>query len=144
MGGARRRLMAEALLWLAIARVVLLLVPFRAVAARLGDPLNPADGCVRAAELRYDAEALSLAREIGWAVRRTATYVPFRAVCLQQAVAAKLMLRNRGIASTLHLGVATPEGADKVRRAHAWLDAGQVKVTGYPVGPEFTEVACFL
>jgi hypothetical protein len=30
------------------------------------------------------------------------------------------------------------------REAHAWLDAAGTKVTGYPVAPGFTEIACFL
>jgi hypothetical protein len=42
----------------------------------------------------------------------------------------------------MHFGVATrPSGP---LDAHAWLDAGPVEVTGFPVQPAFVEVAYFL
>lgn len=133
MGARRRRLMGEAMLWLAAARLWLLVVPFRRIAARLGR-MSAADGA-----LPEQLPPSPAAAEISWAVRRSARYAPFRAVCLQQALAAKLMLRRRGIGSTLHLGVAY--GENGALEAHAWLDAGGVRVTGYPVAPKFVEVA---
>ena len=83
-----------------------------------------------------------LAREIGWAVTRTARYVPFKAVCLPQAMAAQFMLRRRKIASVMHFGAG--KGVDKALDAHAWLDAAGVEVTGYPVAPHLAEIACFV
>jgi hypothetical protein len=133
MGARRRRLMGEAMLWLAIARLWLLVVPFRRVAARLGQ-VTAAD-----APLPEQSPPPPVAAEIGWAVRRSARYAPFRAVCLQQAVAAKMMLRRRGIGSTLHLGVARRNNG--AVEAHAWLDSGEAPITGYPVAPDFVEVA---
>ena len=73
---------------------------------------------------------------------RAARHVPFRAVCLPQAIAAKAMLRRRGINSVLHFGVA--KRSDQSLDAHAWLDAAGIAVTGFPVGAEFTEIACFV
>lgn len=133
MGGRRRRLMAEALLWLAAARIWLLVAPFRRVAEHLGDLAAADSPCPE------QPEPPSEAAEIGWAVRRMAHYAPFRAVCLQQAIAAKLMLRRRGIGSVLRLGVSRDRAG--AFQAHAWLDAGGVRITGYPVAPEFVEVA---
>lgn len=133
IGARRRRLMGEALLFLAAARLWLLLVPFRHVAARLGEA-TAAD-----TPLPPEPAPPPFVVDISRAVRRTARYVPFRAVCLQQAVAAKLMLRRRGIGSTLHLGVRRPNVGEL--EAHAWLDAGGVRITGYPIGPGFVEVA---
>ena len=144
MGAARRQLMVEAFLWLAFARVALLIFPFRTLAARLGDALPPADAAARLAQARDPAGAAALAKDIGWAVRRVAEYVPFRAVCLQQALAGKHMLRRRGISSALHLGVATGGEVGEPMKAHAWLDAAGVKVTGYPFDAAYTEVAGFV
>ena len=131
---ARRRwLLAEALLSLAIARIWLLVAPFRRVAAQLGE-LTSVDTPAPDAP-RSGPEVA----EIGWAVRRAADHAPFRAVCLQQAIAAKLMLRRRGVGSVLHLGVA--RGGPDGMQAHAWLDSGGVAVTGYPVEPHYVELA---
>lgn len=139
MGGARRLLVLEAAAFLLFARLWLLLAPFRHVAPRLGK----AQAAGETLEHSTAADA-DLARAIGWAVSRTARHVPFKAVCLQQAVAARLMLGRRGVCSVLSLGVATPEWGDVPMLAHAWLDAEGVKVTGYPVPPNVTKVACFV
>ena len=73
---------------------------------------------------------------------RAARYVPFKAVCLPQAMAARVMLERRGVKSVMHFGAA--KGTDKPLDAHAWLDAAGVKVTGYPVAENFAEIACFV
>ena len=73
---------------------------------------------------------------------RSARYVPFKAVCLPQAMAARVMLKRRGVSSVLHFGAA--RGQDKPLDAHAWLDAAGVDVTGYPVAQNFAEIACFV
>ena len=73
---------------------------------------------------------------------RSARYLPFKAVCLPQAMAARVMLKRRGVASVMHFGAA--RGQDKPLDAHAWLDAAGVEVTGYPVAINFTEIARFV
>jgi hypothetical protein len=65
-----------------------------------------------------------------------------KAVCLPRAVAAQFMLRRRIVASVMHYGAA--RGQEKPLDPHAWLDAAGVEVTGYPVGANFTEIACFV
>ncbi len=137
----RRLLLVEAVTCLALSRLALLLFPFRAVASRFGTVTPPAAGNDAAMRVLNDAQSAQ-AREIGWAVTRAARYVPFRAVCLPQAIAAQAMLRRRRVASVMHFGVA--KSAQEPLSAHAWLDAGQVEVTGYPVGPDFVEIARFV
>jgi hypothetical protein len=63
-------------------------------------------------------------------------------VCLPQAMAARVMLKRRGVSSVMHFGAA--RGEDKPLDAHAWLDAAGVEVTGYPVADQFAEIACFV
>jgi hypothetical protein len=75
-------------------------------------------------------------------VTRAARYVPFKAVCLPQAMAARVMLARRGVASIMHFGAA--RGREKPLDAHAWLDAAGIEVTGYPVPHELVEIACFV
>lgn len=82
------------------------------------------------------------ALDVGWAVTRTAGYLPFSSLCLAQALAARAMLRRRGIGSVLHVGVAHSRAAPF--EAHAWLDAAGVEVTGYPVPPHLREIGWLL
>jgi hypothetical protein len=141
MDDVRRALLLEATLWLALARLALVLFPFRTVAAHLGEVCQPAVAAERIGQLGPDPRDDETARTVSWAVRFMAARVPFKAVCLQQGVAAKMMLRRRGIRSALHFGVARKDtGLD----AHAWLNTAGAKVTGYPVRSDFTELACFL
>jgi hypothetical protein len=142
IGSRRRGLVIEAAVWLLLARVALLAVPFPKLARRLGAFVPPTDERVIVARQDGSAQDARLAQEIGWATVRAARHVPFRAVCLPQAMAARIMLRRRGVASVLHFGAA--KGKDKPIDAHAWLDAAGVEVTGYPVAAQFAEIACFV
>ncbi|MEJ1968852.1 MAG: lasso peptide biosynthesis B2 protein [Rhizomicrobium sp.] len=138
---SRRALALEAVLWLALARVALLLVPFRVLAGRFGHVTSP-DAPPAERPMASDTHML-VAREIGWAVTRSARYAPFRAVCLPQAIAAKAMLDRRGIGSVMHFGVAKSTDGGPLK-AHAWLDGAGVEVTGFPLEPGFVEVARFV
>lgn len=82
------------------------------------------------------------ALDVGWAVTRIAAYFPQSAKCLAQALTARAMLRRRGVGSIMHVGVARSEEA--AFEAHAWLEAGGVEVTGYPVPPHLREIGCLL
>ena len=142
VGHRRRALVIEAAACLLLARLGLLFVPFPKLARRLGHFVPPSDPRATAARERGAQHDAALAEEIGWAVTRSARYLPFKAVCLPQAMAARLMLKRRGIASALHFGAG--RGEDRPLDAHAWLDAAGVEVTGYPVAHKFAEVACFV
>jgi hypothetical protein len=131
----------EAVLGLALARLALFFISFDRLASWFGALIQPKDDDgTRHPPL--DAQQVETARLIGWAVTRAARYVPFRAVCLPQAIAAKAILKRRGIQSVMHFGVRKEPG--KKLDAHAWLNAGEVEVTGYPVSDGFVEVARFL
>ena len=136
----RLALLAEAAVCLLLARVIVRFVPFSRVAPRLGVFRRPTDS--RDPSQPAPQAHARLAAEIGWAVTRAARVVPFRAVCLPQAYAARLMLDRRRISSVLRLGAA--KGAEQPLDAHAWLDAAGVRVTGYPSSPGLTEVARFV
>lgn len=138
----RRALLTEAILRLATARAALALVSFPHLARRLGAFVPPTDPRVAACCEALSGEQTALAAEIGWAVTRAAHHVPFYASCLPQAIAARQMLKRRGIASVLHFGAA--KGPGVLLDTHAWLDAAGVKVTGYPVARRFAEIACFV
>jgi hypothetical protein len=134
--GTERRLLIEALLLLSVARLALLVLPFKWLAVTLGrhreetgTELNSADLCC--------------SRMVGQAVCTSANYTPWKSVCLPQAVAAKWMLQRRHIACTLYLGVAKTEAAPMELAAHAWLRCGTLILTGRENYTQFTVVATF-
>ena len=120
---------AEALACLAVARAAVILVPFRVLSRRLG---------VRMGETPATVETSSWSRDVAWGIGAAAKRVPWRAKCLEQAIAAKLMLRRRGVQSTLYLGVTRDPFA-----AHAWLRVGDRNVTGGQDVSRYAVVASF-
>lgn len=70
-----------------------------------------------------------LPRKVARIVRKVARHVPFRAVCLPQAMAAQWMLRRRGVPSRLVFGVRRGT-ADSGLQYHAWLMVGRECVVG--------------
>lgn len=78
-----------------------------------------------------ETPAPELAFEIGRMVERVAGALPFRAVCLQQAMAAARMLRRRGLSPAVCLGMRRVEaGAAPRYDAHAWVEVGRQVVNG--------------
>jgi Transglutaminase-like superfamily len=116
MTGADRLLVCEAMLALALARLIVLTVPFPYTAPWLA----------RAPETGSSDPALPL--RIGQAVTVAARNAPGNMVCLPQAMAAKAMLARRGCGSSFHLGVGFDAQGKFI--AHAWLVAGGTIVVG--------------
>jgi hypothetical protein len=113
---ADRILVCEAILALALARLIILSVPFRFSARWLS----------RAPQTTSCDESLLL--RVRQAVTIAARNVPWNAVCLPQAMAAKAMLARRGCGSSLHLGA--DFNAQGKLIAHAWVVAGGTVVVG--------------
>lgn len=131
-----RLLLAEATLLLAVARAAVLLLPFRVIARALGPRMTetPREGGTGPERLR----------RLTWAIGAVARRTPWRSKCLEQALAAKVMLRRRGIPSTLYLGVARAAGdAPGPYDAHAWLRSGTIHVTGGQQVDRYAVVATF-
>jgi Transglutaminase-like superfamily len=78
---------------------------------------------------------------VGWAIETAAAKRWMQAACLPRALAAQAMLRHRGVASRLCLGVAR-EG--EALSAHAWLELGHDNiVVGGAQAPRFTRLMEF-
>ena len=142
IGRSARGLTIEAAAWLLLARLALIFVPFPLLARRLGTFVTPTDVRAVQAGSRRQGEPARIAEEVGWAVSRSARYVPFKAVCLPQAIAARMMLKRRGVESVLYFGGA--KGQDMPFDTHAWLRAAGVDVTGYPAANRYAEIACLV
>ncbi|MEM0991092.1 MAG: lasso peptide biosynthesis B2 protein [Pseudomonadota bacterium] len=84
--------------------------------------------------------------EVGHVVGRVADVVPFRAVCLQQAIAVSRMLRRRQVPATVYLGLSLSADDGKVagkRDAHAWVKTGHHVIAGRTDVNRFAVVGTF-
>jgi hypothetical protein len=131
---AEKGLLLEALALLGLARMAVLLLPFRWVARLLGkqEAQTP---------VQEDAANVVHIRRIGTMVRKTSQNVPWTSKCLDQALAAKIMLARRGIATTVYFGV--KNDANGRLEAHAWLRSGTLYVTGGSIRDRFTVINTF-
>lgn len=116
MKGADRLLNLEAAAFLALMRVALLVIPFHHLTKAL-ERMPESPTCAK-------TTVVAVRRAIEMAARN----VPWNAVCLPQAMAAKAMLARRGCGSALHLGAVKRDGEGLT--AHAWLVAGGEVVVG--------------
>lgn len=128
-----RFLLLETALWLAVARLAILVVPFRRLAPWLGATMAESP----AAEPRIE----EMGWRLGWAVRVASRWVPWQTRCLVRAIAGKMLLKRRGIPSTLYLGLA--KDADGQLAAHAWLRCGDRTLTGGRMGRSYAVIAKF-
>lgn len=117
-----KMLLLEALIWTALCKAIIQWIPLRVYAPFfLGQPKS---------------EILSFKKQcppdqiapISWAVQVVSRFMPWRNKCFAMAMAAKTMLRARGIGSTLYLGV--KKDVTTGIRAHAWLRHCNVPVIG--------------
>lgn len=124
---------AEAWLTLAIARAALVFVSFKKIVPFLSKK--------RSFKVT-DANAATL-HTISTAIMRAGKRSPWRTMCFEQALAAKLMLRRRHCVSTIYFGVHKQPGDTHHLKAHAWLDCNGIRITGGRQVSQFTVVGTF-
>jgi hypothetical protein len=118
LSGADKWMLLHATVWLALARLMLITMPFRRLAAKLsGEEIAATEG--------PDPEFLE---RIGYAVRTAAANVPWRSDCFPQSIAGWMLLKHHGYNGTIHLGVER-SGNDELA-GHAWLTCAETMVTG--------------
>ena len=125
----RRAYLREATIMLALAKFAVRFVP----ADRL---FSWADRPPR----RINRFAVGEVSRVMWAVERVSNNSWMNALCLPRALAAHAMLRRRGVASRLCLGVAR-DGKQLI--AHAWVEIGENKIILDPAVARFTRLAEF-
>jgi hypothetical protein len=116
LSGTERLALGEAITFLGLARILVLTAPFHRYAPWLARA--PENGSC-------DPQ---IVQQVRWAVTTASRIVPWNAVCLPQAIAAKAMLARRGCGSSFHLGANFD--ANHNLTAHAWLVAGGSVVIG--------------
>ena len=111
-----RLLLVETILSLAIAGIVIAVLPFRYVGLLAARP-------IRQPTPLGQARVYQVGR-VRWAIITIAARLPWRALCFQQSLAAQLMLRRRGISSVLYYGAAQDDRSGL--HAHVSVRAGDL------------------
>lgn len=127
-------LFAEAWLSLAIARAMLVFLPFRKIVPFMRDAKPARRNC---------SVNETLFKSIQLAIGRGCIRSPWRTKCFEQALAAKRMLRKRGLVTTIYFGVCKDPKDNKKFIAHAWLDCEDVRITGGNNVDQYTVLASF-
>lgn len=125
-------------LLLGASRLLILAMPFRSLAPHLGTHSGTAPW-VPLVDARREATALSISRVVKMAARHT----PWVSNCFPQAVTARILLGLYGIPYCIFFGVSRLP-SDPEMKAHAWVAAGRVRVTGGASFAHFTVVGCFV
>lgn len=130
---AERRLLLDAVVWLALMRAAILCVPFR----RITRWLHLQEGVVES-ELSNEeyTRAVEIARMIALGSART----PWLCTCLTQTLAGMVLLRRHGLTGTLYLGVTHEKGAIA---AHSWLSCGSRILIGDTGDMRYAPIARF-
>lgn len=129
----KKTLFLEVVLFLTIAEMLKRFVPFRHFHHFLGKTMRESPFGTR-----NHHETI---KEISWAIITAAANVPWKPMCLTQAIAAKVVLKRRNIGNTLYLGVSKEEGNELI--AHAWVRSGKFIVTGAKGKEDFKVISSF-
>lgn len=133
LGWQERALLAEAAGALVLAALAVQMLPFRTVvkAAGAGSRRARAGAPVRPDEIA----------RVRWAIEASARRLPMRLVCFQKGLALHKLLQRRGVATSLHYGVA--QDADRGLAAHVWVTYQGRPIIGGEEAPRFTCLATF-
>ncbi|EOU1702928.1 lasso peptide biosynthesis B2 protein [Clostridium perfringens] len=115
-------------------RFIILNVSFSKVKKLLGEK-------GKESEFEIDIDNYKIVKEVSFIVKLASYNTPWESKCLVQAMTAQKILNDKGIKTTLYLGVAK-EKNNMV--AHSWLRYGQMFVTGGNGDLNYKRVGCFV
>lgn len=125
----------KAFIYTGCARAFILFIPFNKLRKRMGKLKEESPDNV-------DINTYSEAKGVSEIVNIISRHTPWESKCLVQALTAQKLLKEKGIYTTLYLGVRKDK--DNNMLAHAWLRCGEYYVTGganrhgYAVVAKFT------
>lgn len=128
-------LVVQATFVLGASRLAIRLLPYSRLERIMGERSTESAATVTPTELQR-------ARRVAWAIRRVSSHTPWKSNCFPQALTAKILLRRRGIESTLYLGAAFKSGGEGLR-AHAWSRCGRFYLTGGNSASQFGAVISY-
>lgn len=129
----QQKLLIEASIYLLATRCLLVIMPFRRLAAFLGK------------ELKSDAVprdiGIEIAEKVKWSIDRASRHLPVRLVCLPRGIAAYLMLRRRRVDIQLYYGISNQ--IDRLYAGHVWVQYGNLGVIGCEQLEQYTVLMTF-
>lgn len=125
-------------LLLGISKALIFTVQFQKLAKLLGCSTEPV-AWVPLLSVEQESRALM----IGRAVRLAVAYTPWDSNCFPQAVAARCLLGLYGVPYAMFFGLRR-DPATQDMKAHAWVAAGKIRVTGGMGFGHYTVVGCFV
>ena len=128
-----RRLVVETMLGLALARIVIALLPVRRIGWLASWPARRPEP--------PPTTRTEIIRRIRWAITACASHAPWRAMCFEQGLAAQFLLRRRGIPAVLYVGAALDSQTGFA--AHVWVRDGEVDVVGGEASGRFGLLTSF-
>jgi len=121
------RLFTEAWLLLALSRTLILFRPFRSLTPILGTAIEESEAEKILTEHKTDEQILlQIQRSIVRASKRS----PWRTMCFEQDLTARMMLSFRKIRAVVFFGVLKPQNHYEEMKAHAWVNCSGFIVTG--------------
>lgn len=112
----QKRLLIEAVFFLFTSKLILMIFPFK-ICKQI----------FKKNEVLVKRASVQSIKDISIAVERANKIAIWNNVCIVKSFTARFMLQNRGIASTIYLGVTLKN--EKKLSAHAWLISQGVYVT---------------
>ena len=125
---SHKMLFAEALLWVFMAKIVLLFLP-----------LNQCVGLIANKPYKAEKPSLEQLKQLKKAIHQTRCFVFWKNQCLVMSLASRWMLQRRQIPSALWLGVAFD--GNKTLIAHAWLTTNNFAIV--EKNGNYYELCCF-
>lgn len=111
----------ETFIYMGYARAFILFVPFNKIRKRMGKVKEESSEEV-------DINTYREARNVSEIVSIVSRHTPWESKCLVQALTAQRLLKEKGISTTLYLGVRKDKNNNML--AHAWTRCGNYYVTG--------------
>ncbi len=123
---------------LGLAKALIFTVPFKRLAPHLGVSTE-----LRLLVPLLDADSEKRTLQIARVIKLAAAYTPWDSNCFPQAVVARLLLGLYRIPYALFFGLMRDRQTNEIK-AHAWVAAGKIAVTGGNSFERFTAVGCFV
>jgi len=120
---AFRMMVIKAFYYAMAVRFLMLFIKFKRYEKKLGE---------RGVEINenLNEEKMIVVQRVKSAVVGVSKYTPWESKCMVQAVAAKWLLEQQNIRTTIYFGIMKdPEDTNKLK-AHAWLKVGDYIITG--------------
>jgi len=123
---------------LAIARVIIMLVPFSRIAKLMGEH----HANIQSIPLLNEHQAAK-AKEVRYVIAVASRYTFWDVNCFCKAITATVLLHFKSVPYVIFFGLVRDLKSQSIK-AHSWVYAGSVSVAGGSDNAHYTVVGCFI